>query len=83
MGGEVGSEGRLEAITRTNSRVSLKFGAGGHLDLTGGHPSARPFGPSRGVRGHAPPEIFEIPQLQRCIFLHFEAQTNIQKLPSL
>ena len=59
------------------SGVSLKFGAGGHLDLTGGHPSERAL-PSRGVRGHAPPESFEIVQLQRYIFLHFEAQTNIQ-----
>ena len=29
--------------------------------------------PSRGVRGHAPLENFEILQSQRCVFLHFEA----------
>ena len=33
-------------VTRPWAGVSLKFGAGGHLDLTGGHPSVRPFGPA-------------------------------------
>ena len=30
----------------------------------------------RGVRGHAPPENFEILQSQECVFLHFEAADN-------
>ena len=31
---------------------------------------------TRGVRGHAPPENFEILQSQGCVFLHFEAADN-------
>ena len=34
---------------------------------------------TRGVRGHAPPENFEILWSQGCVFLHFEAAKKNKK----
>ena len=57
---------------------SLRFSTGGQLSLTPGQrigKARRALAP-RGVRGHAPPENFEILWSQGRVFLHFEAADN-------
>ena len=48
---------------------SLRFSTGGQLSLTPGQRIGK-------VRGHAPPENFEILWSQGRVFLHFEAADN-------
>ena len=57
---------------------SLRFSTEGQLSLTPGQrigKARRALSP-RGVRGHAPPENFEILWSQGRVFLHFEAADN-------
>ena len=63
--------------------VSLRFEAGGHNCLTPGHciGKAHRVFPRRGGSGGRPPqEKFENLQLQRCVFLHSEAKSNVCQL---
>ena len=57
---------------------SLRFSTGGQLSLTPGQRTGKAWRAltPRGVRGHAPPENFEILWSQGRVFLHFETADN-------
>ena len=51
--------------------VSISFCISGYLRVTGGYICRRRAFDPRGVRGHAPPENFEVLDSRRCIFRSF------------